>query len=155
MKPIAELSRYVIAWKDNAIKNAVKVNEEVAEMLRDNIRMDAPIDTGQYVESIVDGPTEVNGNEVRTKVYTAQTLGERGSTSPRWMGVPLGALLEWGTGPEGASTGEAVQYGYSYTMDWPRGMVARPHFKPNLYRIKPIYRRKLREAVGLSWKKRG
>lgn len=154
MRPIEELGMYILSFKDEALKKIVEVNKEVGEMLRENIQAEAPIDTGSYRDSILCGPTEVEGSKVSTEVYTSQTLGERGSTNPRWVNVPLGALLEWGTGPEGASTGEAEEYGFSYRMDW-HGMVARPHFKPNLYRIKPVYKKKLREAVGLAWKKRG
>lgn len=154
MRTLDELEGFVLAWSEGVIKRIVEANENVGETLRNNIQADAPIRTGLYVESITLGPTIVEKHSVITEVYTAQTLGERGSTNPRWVNVPLGALLEWGTGPEGASTGEAEEYGYSYTMDW-RGMVARPHFKPNLYRIKPLYKEKLREAVKLSWKRRG
>ena len=167
-KDINELSTSMKIFSEKTLREVIKVTEETAIELRDNVRRDAPVNTGQYRDSInyevqVNGTSKKrlfgllppkHGNTVSAIVYSDQTLGERGSKNPRWMDVPLWSLLEWGTGSRGQSTGEAENYGFSYTPEWV-GMVARPHFKPNLYKIKPIYRRRLRKAVFRAWIKRG
>ena len=158
MKDIGELSKRVIVFRDSAFQKIVEACEETSIILRDNIRNDAPVNTGRYRDSIEADDVETEGSfpikTVTMRVYSAQTLGERGNRSPRWMDVPLAYLLEWGTGPEGASTGNAVKYGYSYRMDW-HGMVARPHFAPNVRKIRPVLRRKIRKAVWEAWRRRG
>ena len=158
-KDINKLGTSMKIFKDKTLEEVYLATRETAKQLRENVANDAPIDTGQYRDSItyevsIDYRNVSSGVTVSGAVYSEQTLGERGSKNPRWMNVPLWSLLEWGTGSRGQSTGEAENYGFSYTPEWV-GMVARPHFKPNLYKIKPVYRKALRKAVWRAWTKRG
>ena len=160
-KDINQLGTSMKIFSDKMLREVYVATRETAKELYENVKRDAPVDTGQYRESITyevavnygDNPSK-NGATVSASVYSDQTLGERGSKSPRWMNVPLWSLLEWGTGSRGASTGEAENYGFSYRPDW-AGMVARPHFKPNLYKIKPKYRWAIAKAVFRAWTRRG
>ena len=118
-----ELDKFIMKIVDERIKEAW---EEIV--------LDAPMRTGNYISSIqVDEPTEKDG-VITARVYTDLDSG--------WNGVPLGAFLEYGTGPKGkASNTQAHGYGYRDTP-WvyydeelqqfftTEGHVARPHFFP-------------------------
>lgn len=85
--------------------------------------------------------TEVNGNEITIKVFSDLVVAD----GSKWDGVPIGAFLEWGTGPMGESS-NTYPHGYPYTTDGPWdyhstqqyiqtgewGITARPHLYPTL-----------------------
>lgn len=110
----------------------------------------------QYRESLKT-KTEVENNVVTIKVYSDLVV----SDGSRWDGVPIGAFLEWGTGPMGESS-NSYPHGYPYTTyqpwdyhtyrqfyktgDW--GITARPHLYPTLQ----LYKSKLRKELERKFK---
>ena len=96
-KDINELGTSMKIFSDKMLREVYKATEETAKQLRDNVREDAPVNTGQYRESInyevsINNATQKrlfgllpskNGFTVSAFVYSNQTLGERGSKSPR------------------------------------------------------------------------
>lgn len=118
-------------------KNIEKILTEVGEKVRDDIRALAPIDTGEYQSSINLSETVHNGNKHTIKIYTDLNSG--------WNNVPLGCLLEWGTGTNGELS-NTYEHGYPYRQTpwvyfnerynrwvFTHGNVAHPHFIPGLY----------------------
>lgn len=87
--------------------------------------------------------TEVMGDEDDSFVSVYSDLVVQDGS--KWDGVPIGAFLEWGTGPLGDST-NSFEHGYPYTLDHPWdahtaiqwaemgtwGIAARPHLYPAL-----------------------
>lgn len=119
--------------------------------VRDDIRALAPIDTGEYQSSINLGNVIHEGSYHEIKIYTDLDSG--------WNGVPLGCLLEWGTGVRGEST-NTYEHGYPYRQTpwvyynerygrwvFTHGNVAHPHFIPGLYSNENYYKEVIKEGV--------
>lgn len=118
-----------------------------------------------YRDSIEMADPQVKGNVITSNVHSYLKVG---GNNPKWVNVPVGAFLEWGTGPMGESSNE-YPHGYPYTTDEPWdmyslmqygstgtwGITARPHFLPAANEMKPIIRERLKGAVVRTWKKYG
>ena len=120
-------------------KVATKVHQDIVSM--------APEDTGAYKASIQIGNIEHNGNVHSVKIFTKLNSG--------WNNVPLGCLLEWGTGKVGEETNH-YDHGYPYRQTpwvyfnerynrwvFTRGNRARPHFVPGLYNNNDYFKRQI------------
>lgn len=155
---INQYSKRLLAFGEKARDRVAKAQHEFAEMICEEVKALAPVDTGAYRNSIVVSSTEWQGNSCSTRVYSDMLVG---GDSEKWKDVPLGCFLEWGTGSVGAST-NTQNHGYPYRMTpWTyynkrygrwittRGMVARPHFLPPMMLHKKEYSKKMRKAV---WK---
>ena len=117
----------------------------------------------QYQNSLEKSETVFDEHEFKSKVYSDLLVG---GDNPKWENVPVGAFLEWGTGPLGESTNN-YPHGYDYTTDAPWdehtaiqwgqlgtwGITARPHLYPALVAIKGIHIENIKEAIEESWMK--
>lgn len=125
------------------IRSAKKVHADILSL--------APEDTGAYKASIKISSVEHNGNSHKIKIYTDLNSG--------WKNVPLGCLLEWGTGVKGEST-NTYDHGYPYRQTpwvyfnerygrwiFTYGNIARPHFVPGLYNNESYFERTVKEGI--------
>ena len=125
------------------IKSATKVHADIQSL--------APEDTGAYKASIKISPVEHRTNYHSIKIYTKLDSG--------WKNVPLGCLLEWGTGVKGESTNN-YDHGYTYRQTpwvyfnerygrwiFTYGNIARPHFIPGLYNNKSYFEKTVEEGI--------
>lgn len=125
------------------IKGATKVHSDILAL--------APEDTGAYKASIKISDITHNGTSHSIKVYTNLNSG--------WKNVPLGCLLEWGTGVEGEST-NSYDHGYPYRQTpwvyfnerygrwvFTTGNIARPHFIPGLYNNEAYFKKIVEEGI--------
>ena len=164
MRNIAELDTWFIQFTDKLPEKLAEAQHAVAEDLCNRIKKDAPVRTGTYQSSIKTGPTEMKDGKISTEIYTDLLIG---GNDEKWKDVPLGALLEWGTGLRGQATGRANAYGYTYRQtpwtyfdeerqQWVTtiGMVARPHFYTNLMSCKRKYKWMIRKAMFRAWLER-
>lgn len=141
---------------ERAKVSVAKAQHEFAEMICEEVKAGAPVDTGAYRDSIKVSPTEWKGDTCITRIFSDMLVG---GENPKWQNVPLGALLEWGTGSVGASS-NTQNHGFPYRMTpWTyynkryerwittNGMIARPHFLPPMLRHKKDYKKAMRKAV--------
>lgn len=156
MRSIDELSEYIFKWGKITEEKMIKAHQDTAKKICEDAKGMAPIRSGTYVSSIKVGETQEQDGVYKTTIYTDLLVG---GDNPRWQNVPLGALLEWGTGMPGAIT-NTYPHGYGYRLTpWcyydkylhmyvtTDGMVARPHFSPALFQNKDYYKEKIREAI--------
>lgn len=157
---------------DNFINNLkaklIEANKETGEeLLKDaKDRIEIPGEArnkSQFVQykNSLKTKTELEGEEIVTHVYSDLVV----SDGSKWDGVPIGAFLEWGTGPMGDSS-NGYPHGYPYTIDKPWdehttvqylqtgswGITARPHLYPALQAIKPVYKENIERKVKEAWK---
>lgn len=134
-----------------SLKNIEEILNDTANKVYDDIISLAPEDTGTYKSSIKISPVEHQSRNHTIKIYTDLNSG--------WNNVPLGCLLEWGTGPRGEET-NSFDHGYPYrTTPWlyynekynkwifTYGMIARPHFYPGLYLNEKYFNQKIKEVI--------
>lgn len=141
-----------------------QVGEEMLEEAKERVEIPSeahnPQQFVQYRDSLKT-KTEVKGNEITTKVYSDLVVND----GSKWDGVPIGAFLEWGTGPMGQNSNE-YPHGYPYTTEAPWdahstdqyimtgtwGITARPHLYPTLQAFKPKLKEKLNKELRKQWK---
>ena len=153
---IGKLEKKFMFFSEKLQKHVIDRQKECAMDCLAYVKQAAPVRTGTYADSIQMSDTTVNNGVIETKVYSDLLVG---GDNPKWANIPLGCLLEWGTGMKGASS-NTYNHGHSYRMtpwvyydeylgQWvtTTGIVARPHWFPASCRIKPIFRRKMRQAV--------
>ena len=117
--------------------NIEKILVDTGTVVRDDIRALAPIDSGEYRSSINLSEVKKEGSIYSIKIFTNLNSG--------WKNIPLGCLLEWGTGIKGEAT-NTYEHGFPYRQTpwvyynerygrwvFTHGNVARPHFIPGLY----------------------
>ena len=117
--------------------NIEKILTTTGTKVQEDIKALAPVDTGTYQSSINLSKVVHDGTKHRIKIFTNLNSG--------WKNVPLGCLIEWGTGVKGEST-NTYEHGYPYRQTpwvyfnerygrwvFTHGNVARPHFVPGLY----------------------
>lgn len=149
----AEIKKWGVLVKDGAIK----AQQETALQIQKDVKKLAPVRTGQYASSIKVSETVEHHGEFRTQIYTDLLVG---GENPKWANIPLGCLLEWGTGIQGLHT-NTYPHGYGYRLTpWcyydeylhmfvtTDGMIARPHFLPALDKNKSYYLKKIKEHIG-------
>ncbi len=147
---------WMLTFSDKMREKIAEAQHEYAEMLCDEIKTLAPVDTGAYRDSIKVSPTEWDGKTCKTVIYSDMLVG---GDSEKWKDVPLGAFLEWGTGRMGAMS-NTQNHGFPYRLTpWTyyneryerwittNGMVARPHFLPPMLLHKKDYKKYIRRAV--------
>ena len=168
MKNVSELDkdfdRFVSKLKTKLVDAQQHATEFMLEDAKENIEIpEEARNTAQFVayaNSIKMKDAEVKGNEIKSSVYSDLLVG---GTS-KWADVPVGAFLEWGTGPLGEES-NLYEHGYPYTTlepwdfhtwlqlqqtgNW--GIVARPHMWPAFIRTHNILRQNVQEAVEESW----
>lgn len=156
MKSIDKLSEELNVWTKKLEQKLIKAQQDTAKQVFNDVLNNTPIRTGVYATSIKIGETEVNDGTITTSVFSDLLVG---GPNPKWAKVPLGALIEWGTGIEGSNT-NTYPHGYGYRLTpWcyydeyyhmyvtTTGMIARPHFQPALLKNKEVYIENLRKAV--------
>lgn len=155
---VRQLNEELIDAHQISVRKMKEVAKETAEIPFEARR---PSQFEPYIESI-DEKTEVSGNEITSSVYSDLLVG---GTS-KWANVPLGAFLEWGTGPLGETTNE-YDHGYPYTDDEPWdfhtliqyakegtwGIRARPHMYPAFMMSLPDFSIRISEAIKKAWKR--
>lgn len=143
---------------------AKQIGEEMLKEAKERIEIPSearnPQQFVQYRDSLKT-KTEKQGSSIVTKVYSDLVVND----GSKWNGVPIGAFLEWGTGPMGDSS-NGYPHGYPYTIDKPWdehsamqyvqtgswGITARPHLYPTLLYFKPKFKQKIMEELKKQWK---
>lgn len=156
MKSIDRLSEELNVWTKKLEQKLIKAQQDTAKQVFNDVLNNTPIRTGVYATSIKIGETEVKDGTITTSVFSDLLVG---GPNPKWAKVPLGALIEWGTGIEGSNT-NTYPHGYGYRLTpWcyydeyyhmyvtTTGMIARPHFQPALLKNKEVYIENIRKAV--------
>ena len=140
--------------KQKFFSKIFQIQDELVREMYGEVIKNAPIRTGTYIDSIDVSKPTIEGDVISSSVFTNLMVDSEG-----WGHVPLGAFIEWGTGPLGEGTNE-YPHGYPYTTDEPWnwlaelqflstgtwGMEARPHFYPALQATIPKYKEALRKA---------
>ena len=153
---IGKFSAKFNVWGEKTIQKLAQAQAKVAKNIQDDVKAGAPIRSGAYQSSIKVSETKINNGVITTEVYSDLLVG---GTNPKWAKVPLGCLLEWGTGIKGLSS-NTFPHGYGYRLTpWTYydeylhmfvttdGMVARQHFHTALMKNKPNYKRMIRKAM--------
>lgn len=156
MKTIDELSVVLSKWGKNIEEKLILAQQSTAKKIWEDVVESAPTRSGVYISSIKVGKTNVSNEIITTSIFSNLLVG---GDNPKWSKVPLGALLEWGTGIKGASS-NTYPHGYSYRLTpWcyydkylnmfvtTDGMIARPHFQPSLIKNKQFYIEEIRKAL--------
>ena len=156
MDSIGKFNANFTVWGKKTIQKLAEAQAKVAKDIQNDVKANAPIRTGTYQSSIKVSETKINKGVITTEIYSDLLIG---GTNPKWAKVPLGCLLEWGTGIKGLST-NTFPHGYDYRLtpwtyyneDLQRfitttGMIARPHFHTALMKNKPNYKKMIRKAM--------
>ena len=149
MENLGDLRKFLETPISN--ENIEKILNKTAKKVYDDIQSMAPEDTGAYKASIQISNVSHQGTKHEIKIYTKLNSG--------WKNVPLGCLLEWGTGIRGEST-NTYEHGYPYrSTPWlyfnerynrwifTYGNIARPHFVPALYNNEEYFKRTIKEVI--------
>ena len=170
MRDISELGKcfdkYIFDLKQN-IKDAL--DETTTKMYEDaKERIELPAEARniqqfvEYENSLQRSEVKEVGDECSASVFSDLVVHD----GSKWDGVPIGAFLEWGTGPlgEGSNT---FEHGYPYTTESPWdahtsiqweqtgtwGIEARPHLYPALIAGKNTLVETLKEKTKETWNK--
>lgn len=156
MKSLIELNVYLDELTENITEGLKEAQQLTAKKIEIDAKSLARHRTGRYANSIKTSQTEIDDDgTIKTQIYSDLLVG--GNT--KWADVPLGALIEWGTGIKGAST-NTYPHGYGYRMtEWcyydeylhqwvtTEGMTAKPHFYPALTRNNQEYINNIRKCL--------
>lgn len=131
--------------------NIEKILIKVGTKVQEDIKSLAPEDTGAYKASILLSDVQHNEDVHTIRIYTKLNSG--------WKNVPLGCLLEWGTGRVGEATNN-YDHGYPYRQTpwvyynerygrwiFTNGNIARPHFIPGLYMNESYFEKTIEEEI--------
>ena len=131
--------------------NIEKILTTTGTKVQEDIKALAPVDTGTYHSSINLSKVVHDGTKHRIKIFTNLNSG--------WKNVPLGCLIEWGTGVKGEST-NTYEHGYPYRQTpwvyfnerygrwvFTHGNVAHPHFYPGLYNNESYFKKTVKEMI--------
>ena len=94
MKSINELSKDLEKSWDKLVRGLISAQSDTANDILDDLRMNANIDTSEFVESIYRTETTLNGDAIETFIGSDLTV-----TSSDGKSYNLGWLLETGTSP--------------------------------------------------------
>lgn len=132
-------------------ENIEKILTTAGKKVHGDIVALAPVDTGTYASSIQLSEVVHEGSYHYIKVFTNLNSG--------WNNVPLGCLLEWGTGIKGEQT-NTYEHGFPYRQTpwvyyneklghfvFTHGNVAKPHFAPGLYNNESYFKKVIKEGV--------
>lgn len=169
MKDISELGKSFDAFLKSLDGKLIEAQNDATQYMFDNAkeRIDIPLEARNisqflaYEQSLKMKSAEKDGNETESSVYSELLVG---GDNPKWQNVPVGAFLEWGTGPMGENSNE-FPHGYDYTTEAPWdlhtlaqceqigtwGITARPHLFPALVETEFKFASKVKEAVEEAW----
>ena len=151
MRNIKDIDKYLEKIEKQTIQKLAKVQNEVAQDVRDDVKHFAP-GTGEYANTIKVSETEVTGNKIETYVYTDYNV----TAKSNGITYNLGYLLENGTLehaiPNAFNWG--VIYGYESDMykrtlqpDWHPGFGEIPHFELGLNQNKTNYEERIGKVL--------
>lgn len=168
MKDISKLSNEFDKFIDTLKKSLVDNQQKATEYMLDDAkkRIEIPSEARntfqfvQYEQSLKIKEAEFNEDSIESSVYSDLLVGG----DSKWADVPVGAFLEWGTGPLGEES-NLYEHGYDYTTispwdmhtwlqlqqtgNW--GIVARPHLYPAFIHTQNIFINNIKEAIEESW----
>ena len=169
MKDISEIDKcfdkYVKTLESKLVDAQQHATESMFDEARD--RIDIPEEARNiqqfvdYAESLQIKPAEfVSKEEIKSSVFSDLVVAD----GSKWDGVPIGAFLEWGTGPLGEDT-NSFPHGYPYTTEEPWdahtdlqlkytgtwGIAARPHMYPALVMTEQLFIQNVKEAQEEAW----
>lgn len=169
MKDISQLAKSFDDFTDVLLKKLVDAQQHATEyMLEDALdRIEIPDEARNpsqfvaYASSIKKKDAQLEADGIHSSVYSDLLVG---GNDPKWADVPVGAFLEWGTGPLGEES-HIYEHGYDYTTDEPWdwhtwlqlqqtgnwGITARPHLYPAFLHAQTILENNVKEAVEESW----
>ena len=169
MKDISELTKCYDGFIRSLKKKLVEAQQHATEYMDEDARSRIEIpeearNTSQFIaysNSLKVKKAELDGNEIKSSVYSDLLVG---GDDPKWADVPVGAFLEWGTGPLGEES-HIYDHGYDYTtlqpwdmhtwLQWQQtgnwGIVARPHLWPALIHTQQILEDNIKEAIEEAW----
>ena len=173
MRDISEAGKWAEEFRQHLRREVKKAVENTTETLIEDVKSRVvlpsieetrnPAQFNYYVDSIESDVEDLSEVEYQGKVFSELKVG---GDNPKWVDVPLGAFVEWGTGTFGEGT-NTYPHGYPYTTEapWDRhsahqfkmfgawGITAKPHFIPAFLAIQPTFEDNLRKAVEEAWKK--
>lgn len=149
MKDISQLSKDLEQKMGKLIDRLKIVQSDAADEVLEHLRMNANMDTSEFVESIYKTDTTYDGNMIETKVQSGLQV-----TSSDGKSYNLGYLLEMGTSPHiirpvNASAlrfevnGKEV---FAKEVNHP-GTIAYNNYRNAMNAVRPEYQRKISEAV--------
>ena len=169
MKDISQLDKSFSDFISRLRMNIVEAQEHATDFMLDEAkdRIEIPEEarnTYQFIEysnSLKTKKAQIEKDAVVSSVYSDLLVG---GDDPKWADVPVGAFLEWGTGPLGENT-NSYDHGYDYTTlaPWDRhtwlqqlqtgtwGIMARPHLYPALIFSEKILEENIKEAIKEAW----
>ena len=142
-----------------------QIGEQMLKEAKDRVEIPSearnPQQFVQYRDSLK-YKVENEDNKYTIKVYSDLVVND----GSKWDGVPIGAFLEWGTGPMGDSSNN-YPHGYQYPIDkrWDEhstiqfvetgtwGITARPHLYPTLQSYKSKFKDMVIKELKTQWKK--
>ena len=160
MKELKELSNYLDKISKSSINNLVKVQKRTAESICRDAKEFAPIDTGEYRNSIKVKETEVTDSNISTEIVTDATVVAKYNGNV----YNLGYLLENGTLEHAIPNawGRGYTYGYvdsrgirhkgTMDKDWHPGFRPFPHFIPALLFNREIYNKEIGRVLDKEFK---
>lgn len=171
MRDISELDKEFDKFINNLTNKIIQAQNNSTNIMFQEVhdRIEIPQEARnisqfiRYESSIEKSEAKLSENEIKSSVFSKLLVG---GNNPKWENVPVGAFLEWGTGPLGESTND-YPHGYSYTTDAPWdehtanqwaeigiwGIAARPHMYPGLLATKQFHILNIKEAIKEAWMK--
>ena len=151
MKTLDDLSKKLEQWQKNIDDEIMDAQQRTAEQIWQDVVDNAPVKTGQYIDSIhIEGP-EKKGNEISTFVGSGLVV-EAKSNGNRYN---LGYLLEHGTLPHAIPNAfdwgniygfDSEQYARTLQDTWHPGMYANPVYRMALVKNKKFYKDSIKRA---------
>lgn len=149
MKPISELSKDLDSSWGKLVRGLMSAQSMTANDILDDLRMNANMDTSEFVESIYRTDTTLSGDTIETFIGSDLTV-----TSSEGKKYNLGWLLEVGTSPHtirpvNASAlrfevnGEEV---FAKEVNHP-GTIAYNNYRNAKNNANPQYRERIKKAV--------
>lgn len=155
MKSLNDLVKKLEKWENNIDNQIMEAQRKTAEKVWEDVILNAPVDTGQYIESIdIDGPHK-EGKVVSTFIGSDLTV-EAKSNGNKYN---LGYLLEHGTLPHAIPNAfdwgnifgfNSEQYARTLRYNWHPGMYANPHYRLALVKNKKLYK----DNIKYAWRKK-
>ena len=151
MKNLKDLKIFLSNLDKKVINDLSKAQRTTAQKICSDVQSLAP-GNGQYSSSIKVSDTIIEGNTIKTSVYTDMTVQAKSTGNV----YNLGFLLETGTNPHAIPNAFnwGVIYGYDSAMykrtlkkDWHPGFVAIPHFRPALNQNKTFYKEQIKKIL--------
>lgn len=162
MRPLEKFQQDLKKLYQREVESLMKAQQEACQKICEDIKAGAPVDTGEYKDSIKVSETVRIGDIIRTVIYSDYTLGDANKsdtpTLPEWEDFPLAQLIENGSAPHIITPREP-----DGTLRWfdddgnihfaklvhHTGTAPNPHWQIAIMANQAYYRRVLRKA---RWK---